>query len=276
MEVRAVTEREHDGTTLKVAIGGLVAHERKKAGMTIREVGAAIGYDHAYVHKVESGELGSEAVMAKLDELFGLDGTLSAFVYIARRGVLQDYGEKAVYREARAGRIQVCTSSTIPSLMCTPEYTRELLKAEWPKGPDVAIEEALSIKLKRQGVIRRQEPPLFWAMVDEGALKRRVGGDRIMHEQLSHVLKFCEKPHVTFQVIPFSAGAYWMMGGSLTLITSNHGRKIAYVESFGSGELVDSARRVIDLSHKFDLAGQKALSEEESLGLVKAYVEEYA
>ncbi len=96
-----------------------------------------------------------------------------------------------------------------------------------------------------------------------------------MQEQLTHLLKFCENPNSTLQIIPFNSGEYWTMGGSLTLITSPRGTSFAYVESFGSGELVDSARKVVALSQKFDIIRRQALTEADSLALVREYIREY-
>ena len=66
-----------------------------------------------------------------------------------------------------------------------------------------------------------------------------------------------------------------MLGGSLTLITKPNGATIAYVESFGSGELVESTKRVVQLTQQFDSVRQLALPEPASTDLIKRYLEEY-
>jgi transcriptional regulator with XRE-family HTH domain len=165
-----MTEREHDESTLKVAIGLLVAHMRSKAGLSIREVASEIGYDFSYVHKVETGELASDAVMQCLDKLFEMDGTLTELVHVARKGSVQDYATRAANREFKAERIQVINSAAIPSLMRTRSYARAVLRTEWPKGPEEKIEAAVTEVLNRQSVFDREEPPLYWAIIDEGAL----------------------------------------------------------------------------------------------------------
>ena len=55
-------------------------------------------------------------------------------------------------------------------------------------------------------------------IVDEAALHRQVGGPDLMRAQLGHLIKAASEPHVTLQVIPFSAGAYPGMPGSFVLM----------------------------------------------------------
>jgi hypothetical protein len=67
-----------------------------------------------------------------------------------------------------------------------------------------------------------------------------------------------------------------MLGGSLTLLTLKDGATVALVESFDSGEPVDSPKRVVELVQRFDVARSKALPESESLDLIRSYLKEYA
>lgn len=76
-------------------------------------------------------------------------------------------------------------------------------------------------------------------------------------------------------MLPFKRGEYWMLGGSLMLLTAPNGATLAYVESFGSGELVESPKRVVELSQRFDTVRGLALSERESLELIREYLEGY-
>ncbi len=125
-----MTEREHDEITLKVAIGHLVARMRGSRRLSVREVASEIGYDFSYVHKIETGELASDAVMQRLDKFFDMGGALTELVYVVRKGAVQDYAVKAANREFKAERIQVINSAAIPSLMRTRSYARAVLRTE--------------------------------------------------------------------------------------------------------------------------------------------------
>jgi Domain of unknown function (DUF5753) len=68
--------------------------------------------------------------------------------------------------------------------------------------------------MERQQLLDRDHPLELWAVVGEAAIRRLVGGQEIMHDQLTHLIKAARKPNVTIQVIPFEAGAHPGMPGS--------------------------------------------------------------
>ena len=54
---------------------------------------------------------------------------------------------------------------------------------------------------------------------DEAALRRPVGGARVMRDQLEALIGIVTKmPHVRLQVLPFAAGAHVAAGGSFTIL----------------------------------------------------------
>ncbi|WKK25901.1 helix-turn-helix transcriptional regulator [Streptomyces olivoreticuli] len=272
-----MTEREQDERlTERHVLGAMIQHLRKREGLSLRDLAEETRYGHSYINRVELGtQLPSDALIDALDQRFDMGGTLVKFLEMTREGSMQEYGRKAAVREAQAERIQVFTSSAIPALLQTEDYARALLRTARPKAPRNHFDEAVANRMARQQVFNREERPPYWAVMDESALRRPVGGQATMHGQLLHMLKVAEDPDVTIQVLPFERGEYWMLGGSLTLLTAPNGSTIAYVESFGSGELVESPKRVVELSQRFDTVRGLALPECESLELVRKYLEEY-
>ncbi|MBF6045176.1 helix-turn-helix domain-containing protein [Streptomyces sp. NRRL B-1677] len=272
-----MTEREGDSRlTPRQVLGSMLQHLRKREGLSLRELAEATRYGHSYIHRAElGGQLPSDALIAALDRHFDMGGTLVEFLEMAREGSPQEYGRKAAARESQAERIQVFTSSAIPALLQTEDYARALLRTSRPKAPREHFDEAVAARMNRKQVFSREDPPPYWAVMDEAALKRPVGGKVTMAGQLAQILKAAENPDATIQVLPFERGEYWMLGGSLTLLTAPIGSTLAYVESFGSGELVESAKRVVELSQRFDMVRGLALPEHESLELIRRYMEEY-
>jgi hypothetical protein len=47
-----------------------------------------------------------------------------------------------------------------------------------------------------------------WAVIDEAALRRQVGGPEVMREQIEQLCEASSSPNLFLQVIPFSGGAY--------------------------------------------------------------------
>ncbi|WP_260867893.1 helix-turn-helix transcriptional regulator [Streptomyces sp. SAJ15] len=254
----------------------MLRHLRERDGLSLRDLAGKLGYQHTYIHRAESGDqLPSDPLITALDKHFNMGGTLIAFLAMAREGSVQEYGRKAAAREGIAERIQVFTSSTIPALLQTEEYARALLRTARPKEPPNHFSEDVAKRMSRKQVFHREDAPPYWAIMDESALCRPIGGKQAMAEQLARIVKAAENPDITIQVLPFERGEHWMLGGSLTLLTAPNGSTLAYVESFGSGELVESPKRVVELAQRFDQVRGMALPESESLELVRKYLEEY-
>ena len=76
----------------------------------------------------------------------------------------------------------------------------------------------MAVRLKRQELLTAANPPRVWSVVDEAALRRPVGGVRVMQAQLRRLAEVAELPNVTLQVVPFRAGGHDAAGGSFTIL----------------------------------------------------------
>lgn len=263
--------------TPRLRLGRRLRRLRERKGLSLRQLSERVGgYSHSYLGRVELGEqLPSEALATTLDEFFDTDGVLAELLEMAHDTLIPDYSRKAVSKEPEAERIQVFNSSGIPGLLQTPEYTRAAFRRSELRESEAQINERVAVRMKRQRVLDRKEPPYYWGIMDESALKRPIGGPSCMTEQIKHLLQLASRPHVTVQVLPFNRGAHPFLGGSLTLHTLPDGSTVAVVESFDSGEPVESPRRVLELTQKFDTARSLALTDDESIALIRGYLEEY-
>jgi len=269
---------EDDGkTTPRTLLGRRLRHLRERAGMSQRALAEQVGYPHTYISRVERGEqLPSEALAQAFDGQFEADGLFTELLHMAQDSLVANYSREFVSKEGDAIRIQVFTSSVIPGLLQTAEYTRDLFRAGLAGDATNELEARVAVRTNRQGIFEREDPPLYWAIMDEAALRRSTANREVMRGQLEHILQKAESSRVTVQVLPFSQAIHPMMGGSLTLLTLKNGATVALVESFASGEAVDSPKRVVELVQRFDVARSKALPEIESLDLIRTYLKEYA
>jgi hypothetical protein len=108
--------------------------------------------------------------------------------------------------EEKAHTIRTWEPLVIPGLLQTARYARAILSAE-PGATEEWIEDAVETRLRRQYVFERENPPMYWALIDECALLRPVGGKEVMREQLEHLLRMGERPTVSFQIVPLEVGA---------------------------------------------------------------------
>ncbi len=125
----------------------------------------------------------------------------------------------------------------VPGLLQTRAYSTALQMAnEVPLAP-AAIERLVDIRMKRQEILNRAEPPRLWAILDESVIRRVVGSPKAMKEQLSRLLEANESSHVTLQVLPFSKGAHSAALGSFVIIGGTEpALDVVYVD-FHTGSL---------------------------------------
>ncbi|MBB1259676.1 helix-turn-helix domain-containing protein [Streptomyces sp. OF8] len=263
--------------TPRVRLGRRLRRLRERRCLSLRQLSERVGgYSHSYLGRVELGEqLPSEALVHTLDEFFDTDGVLAELLELAHDTLIPDYSRKTVNKEAEAERIQVFNSSVIPGLLQTPEYARASFRRSLLGESEEQINERVAVRVKRQRVLDREQPPYYWGIMDEAALKRPIGGTQCMVTQIQHLLQFSTRPHVTVQVLPFHKGAHPLLGGALTLHTMSDGATIAAVESFDSGAPTETPRKVLELTQRFDLARSLALTDDESFDLIHKYLKEY-
>ncbi|MEV6132721.1 helix-turn-helix transcriptional regulator [Streptomyces violaceusniger] len=262
--------------TPRTMLGRRLRRLREGTGQSQRALAERLGYPHTYLSRVERGEqLPSESLAAALDAHFSTDGLFTDLLELAQDASIPDYGRVIVSSEEKATRIQTFTSSLIPGLLQTEEYAYALFHTSLPGESEEKLRERVETRMRRKRVLSKDNPPFFWAIMDEAALKRPIGGSKCMKDQIAYMLDVARTPHITTQILPFTQGEHPMLGGSLSLLTLQSGATIGYVESFASGEPVDSPSKILELTQLFDVARSKALPEKESLALVHTYLREH-
>jgi transcriptional regulator with XRE-family HTH domain len=116
--------------------------------------------------------------------------------------------------EAEARTVRNYESLFIPGLAQTESYARAVIKGVWAAASHKEVEQRVQARMERQTLLTKEHPLQLWAIVDEAAIRRAVGGRKVMQEQALHLLQLMEEPQITFQVIPFEKGAHAGMPGS--------------------------------------------------------------
>ncbi|WP_055592903.1 helix-turn-helix domain-containing protein [Streptomyces hirsutus] len=249
---------------------------RVRAGFTQRGLGDLIPIAHSRIAQFELGkETPPEDVNARLDEILEADGDLVDLWTHIKRTPIPDWARKFVAYEARANAMHKYMAHSVPGLLQTEAYAREVLRHGQPWCTVAEIEENVAARLSRQSLLRKPQPPLLWVVLDESVIRRPVGGPTVMREQLASVLEAAHTPHIEVQVMPFAAGAHSAMGGSLTLLSFDNAPDVAYLEAGHSGELVEDRAMVTRHSHRYDLVHARALPPEASAALIRRAMKEY-
>ena len=204
-------------TVLRIALGSRLRGLRENCGISRVAAGEAIRGSHAKITRLELGQTSSkERDIRDLLTLYGVDDPDQREVYlqVARRAnqpawwqtyndLLPSWFETYLGLEQAAATIRTYEPQFIPGLLQTADYARSIVST----GDPDQTERRVAMRLRRQQILARREAPTVWAIIDESALRRPVGGEHVLRDQVDHLLDAAEKfPNVRIQVLPFSAG----------------------------------------------------------------------
>lgn len=217
-------------TALRMILGRQLQDLREKAGLTYEQAAEAIYASHWTIRRMERGESLKLNSVKGLLARYGVHGDdIDVFLELARdagrRGWWHTYGDvlptwfrSYVGLEESASLIRPYEPQSVPGLLQTPDYARALTRAGFPRGSDEEVERRVALRTGRQALLTRPEPPRLWAVIEEAALRRHVGGTTVMRAQLDRLLDACALPNVTLQILPLAGDAHAAMYGPFTLL----------------------------------------------------------
>ncbi len=236
--------------------------------MTQEEVSERTGIDRSTLYRLESAQQRPQrSTLIQLLDLYRAEDPrrgelLTLLREAAQRGWLQQYRSELpdVYSdyigfEDEARLISNYESLFIPGLLQTEDYARALLRGTLPYATDEEIETRVSARIARQALLDREEPPRLWAIMDEAAVRRMVGGRDVMRAQLERLQREAARPNVTVQVIPFEAGSHPGMDGAFVVLefSDPDDQRIVYIDSAAGGlfleEEVELRRYIVMFEH---------------------------
>ncbi len=205
--------------------------------MSQSELGDLVPCDKATVSRIEAGLSQPDDAFARAcDAAFPqMSGWFTRFYSDSR-----SWGEAfpPAFRPfaacgAEAVALRWFEHSLVPGLLQTEDYARAVLET-YPNTTKAQVDERLAARLARQAVLDRDDPPLFWVLLDEAVLHREIGSPIVMHSQLLHVADVARRPNVTVQVIP-GMGAHLGLSGAFGIAEMSDRRSIAYLETSAGG-----------------------------------------
>ncbi|MGG7573893.1 DUF5753 domain-containing protein [Streptomyces sirii] len=144
-----------------------------------------------------------------------------------------------------------------------------------PGASAEAIDSKVATRLRRREVFEQATPPLLWAILHEACLRTVVGNAEVMLLQLEYLLKVAASPHITLQVMPFSAGAPTPHMKPFTVLHFTGSPSVLYTESRVGGRMHDSAQTVDAAMDDYDLLRANASSPDQSVALIKTLLKEF-
>lgn len=126
--------------------------------------------------------------------------------------------------EQAASLVRCFEVQRVPHLLQTPDYARASLRLAHSGAGGAELDRRVKLRMTRQRILRRRPAAQLWAVIDEAALRRPVGGLGTMRAQLRHLIEICRLPQVTVQVMPFLAGGHAAEAGPVTILRLPGGR----------------------------------------------------
>jgi transcriptional regulator with XRE-family HTH domain len=257
---------------------GLFARElqaaRARAGMSLDQLAGEINYSRSLVSHVETCRRVPTLDFARrCDQALGTTGTFERMQQVLRNASFPAWFRPFVEYEARASALRGFEHVLVPGLLQTPEYARAVL-AMRPNSTEDQTEELVTARLERQVILDRDQPPLLWVVLDEAALHRDVGDSKIMHDQLTHLATVAERPGVTIQIIPRTAGAHMGLLGAFVIAEFPDAPPVAYLETVAGGQITEEASAVTGVALTFDSLRSEALPWRASRDLMTEVAEE--
>jgi transcriptional regulator with XRE-family HTH domain len=267
---------------------------RHEAVLSIEDVTTELGWQPSKLSRIENRQIGiSTADLRKLLDLYKVEDQAyrSQLADMARRatergwwqsfssGVVPTALANLIGLEAEARTIRSYEPELVPGLLQTEAYARAIMRAWQPAWTAADIDRRVEIRLARQDVLRQAGgSPQANCIINEAVLRRTVGGNEVMHEQVEVLAKERDPANVTVQVLPFGTGAHPAMTGPFQILTF-----------FDPGDLgvvhLESAMTAITLERPEELRRYdeiwgslqaRALSPEDSRVLMKSYALRYA
>ncbi|MDP9849778.1 helix-turn-helix domain-containing protein [Streptosporangium lutulentum] len=263
---------------------------RGAAGLKQEEVADHLDWSTSRMTKVEGGTLRISVndVRAML-QLYGLreGAKYEALVQLAKQArergwwhaysdVIPQWFQVYVGLEAEASSLRNYEPELVHGLLQTEDYARAVYQAARVMDAPDEIERHVSLRMARQDVITRSEQPMhFWAIMNEAALRRRVGGACVMKDQLRHLVEVSAQPNVTLQVLPYGIGAHAAMLGSFAILSFSEGAsEVAYLEYMTGSLYLEKPEEVRAYTLTYDHLRASALDPRDSIAMVAKLVKE--
>ncbi|BAJ27535.1 hypothetical protein KSE_17110 [Kitasatospora setae KM-6054] len=216
----------------RILLGSQLRRLREGCAITREDAGYAIRASESKISRMELGRVSfKERDVADLLSLYGLAAgpdreALLALVREANKSgwwhsyndVLPNWFQTYIGLEEAAALIRTYEVQFIPGLLQGEEYARAIFAQNRPALDEAEIARRVTLRTRRQKLLTEGLGPKLWAVIDEAALRRPVGGPEVMRAQLEHLVELAQLPSVVVQVMPFRFGAHAGESGAFSVL----------------------------------------------------------
>ncbi|MGH3884646.1 MAG: helix-turn-helix domain-containing protein [Pseudonocardiaceae bacterium] len=253
-------------------LGNELRKLREVAGLTQEQAAESLGKAANKISRVENGKVGISKT--DLDELLRLYKASAKdalwcreLAQGARRRRTRATAETTLYLgpkwfrafrdfEQSASQIMQIGSEVVPGNLQTERYTRAMVSDRGSYPDHKTVEDIVRVRRDRQALLTRESPARFSFVLSESALRRMIGGPKVMAEQLRHLAELALLPTVDIQVIPFDTLSYEPLGYDFTVLRFDHDTTtdIVYIDMYDNAVYLDkpleAVRQYVELQRR--------------------------
>jgi transcriptional regulator with XRE-family HTH domain len=274
-------------TVRRMLVGAQLRRLRTEQGISREQAADAIRASEWKIHRLENGQVGfKDRDIIDLLRFYGVvdPGEVADFLVLAREAnapgwwhhygdVLPQWFRAYIDLESAAAVIRAYEGQFVPGLLQTEDYMRAVVGGGHLDDQPQEAEHRVQLRLGRQALLDRRDAPRLWAVVDEAALRRPVGGPKVMRAQLERLIEATEQRNVTLQVLPFAAGAHPAMVGAFSVLrfADQELPDIVYVEHLNNASYLDrreDVERYLDVMESLCLGSEPPAKTAQFLGKI--------
>lgn len=277
-------------TALRIALGGHLRRLREASGITREAAGDRIRASSSKISRLELGRVSSkERDVADLITLYGVTDVAEREILLtlARQAnapgwwreygdVLPNWFETYLGLEQAASVIRTYEPQLVPGLLQTEDYARAIMLLRHLHVSHGEIERRVALRMARQAFLSQPGAPDLWVALDEAALRRPLGDQKVQQAQLLHLIEMAQRSNITLQIVPFDVGAHAAIGGPFTILRFSEPDlpDVVYLEHLTSALYLDKKRDIVEYLAIMDNLCIQAEPPTDTLSLLRKVINE--
>lgn len=270
-------------TARRMVLGAQLRRLREAAGVTRAAAGYNIRGSESKISRLELGRVGfKRRDVEDLLTMYGVADRRERAMFLEMvdqsnqpgwwyryNDLMPSWFSDYVGLEESASRIQTFELQFVPGLLQTEDYARVISSYGREEWAGEAVERRIALRMRRQKILMKPNPPRLWAFVDEAVLHRPIGGPVVMKAQLGAVLELTSMPHITVQVLPYERSGHAAEGAFAVLrFAENELPDLAYIEHLTGALYLDKLEELEPYSRAIDRLAVDSETPEQSRAMI--------
>ena len=256
----ATVESGGGPTVRRILLGSQLRRLREARGISREAAGYSIRASESKISRLELGRVSfKERDVADLLTLYGVmdEDERAPLLVLVREAnklgwwhtyadVLPSWFQPYIGLEEATVLIRTYEVQFVPGLFQTEDYARAIITQGYKGISAETVERRINVRMNRQKLVTILDHPHVWVVVDEAALRRPIGGPKVMRAQIEYLVTLTERSNITFQIMPFHFGSHAAEGGAFSILRfpENDLPEVVYLEQLAGAAYLDKREDV--------------------------------